>query len=393
MAITIPYTWTQGNEASQPGTGFWWQENASSFWAYPSWKALKFLRASGRLLALVAGPVNNGQRSRLRVYHFQGRPETTLEAELATNAAGYVELETDDVTAASFGVRASGILDLFYISGGYLGTPATAELRHRYSQDGGRTWSAAVAQTITHATYGTFSPREDPRSGGGLVSAGGTYGMNEMALRFQYDRQGNLILASNGFWTLAGSPRGTMMVTARPDSSRLRWEYGVPEVASSQDGNLWLQSLRSGHMYRRSHGQGWPSRYTLLPNDAPFTGAAEAGSGLGFTDGGHWFDERTNTLVCWRSEITGAVPRNYRFLFRTFGRAGTGPPWWQTQGDFTEYLTYWSQVFGIYEFFSGASDLLLLGDGSVEFFYLNASQQPELVRCANFSPGAALVWS
>lgn len=391
MAITLSYSWTQGTGGTgptPPATGHWYKDpnTALGTWkAWPFWTALDFDRSptDGRLLALVAGPTDNGTRSRLRIYRFDDAdtPTTTTD------------LETSDVSAASLRFRRDGTVEVFYVHGG--------AVKWRVSKDGGATFTAATALSLTTGGVPLTPYEVSPVSGpfGTPPLTWNDAAIQRPILRFAYTREGNCVLAvlyASGAATDGRAGLGQMTDAGAWSFGNFAGTLGGASLVPMDTGDFLV--IPSG---QRTTQRGDGSRITTDPSGGSIASVGSLGPASSQMPGG--YDQRTGQAVHFSAfpMVTG-MSATVSHQAAAWVRHSNGLGWTLATGasgtEATPSYQGWKVVVydgSIFQFgiFCQAGRVRCRRDGVWEWLYLNDSQQPVIRQCRRLWTGGAGAWN
>jgi hypothetical protein len=372
-------------EQASPGIGHWVADPLTGLYRpFPHWLDVDFDRdASGKLVAAICAPNQDGIRSRLEVWQFDDSyPE---------NATTFVTVEPSGVSGASLRFRPDGRLDLFYL--------LNTSLVHRHSVDQGRTWSDPNAYTLIFASGAAFTPIVYPYSAGtttiGPISSG-----FERYVVHGYDRTGRvLVMLYNVIEGGLTNQRAWHFFTGDPDTGG-SWALGngipfpAPFTLTAISFLGSLQTMRSGIIVP---GCEHTIYFRAFKSDGTLTN-------LGYNT------SPGSSLNCWTDEATGM----------RLWVVGDGTPHGGITGGGFNICAYkmnndlsWTLFFQdvVTNRFSGAyaytytttgSDRVTAQatchqikqrrDGIWEFMFVRSDEQPVIIRCRKIGYSAAGVW-
>lgn len=262
MPTVFPHVWTQASFSVAPTTGYTYRV-FPTWYAYPVWGGFDFirLRETETIVAAVTHPTDTGNGALLRVYFCDGddltedRDVTGLPGE-----RGWVLIEPQDVGSVWIGETPFGQIDLIY------SLPAGPQ--HRFSRDGGRTWSAA--QQLPNVTS---SSSVYPSMAWGGDSSAGTGGNSPPDHRDGGSRGHFAACYDQLGWLVLGCQLGIFLGLCRaaPSATPGRWDFnqaGEPfavHQSAGDHGHRRIQRLRDGSILTlctdNQGGYAGPPRY------------------------------------------------------------------------------------------------------------------------------------
>lgn len=356
MALTFPVTVPAGVAAEPAWLNY---RNADGlYYPYPHWLGLEYLReADGGIVAAIASPAEESQLSRLTVWR-------ASDENGAVDAADSVEIEANNVSNISMSRRSDGILDLFYILRTVPAPPAYV-LLHRFSRDGGRTWSASL-DVAPAAASGPLSV--SGRSEGATLSNDNIF---IPYLAHAVTRDGLLVMALDA----SAAPVGRTTWVGGADVTGERWSFGTfretdvlfPELVVTYPWGLIEFAAGSGS--ERAYSRFSKTSHTAAP--------AVWGASPGCID-----HRRGGAHSAVRLGGGSDIPQWYVQTGR-FGEVPYGP--WAHQ----ILPAFYAQTFLGRYYHSTAARMAVREDGALELFYVAPGGVPTISRLRNTSPGSA----
>ncbi|MDO8606743.1 MAG: hypothetical protein Q7R40_09425 [Phaeospirillum sp.] len=308
--------------------------------------ALSFVRIKGGgiVLAETTDAASTGGDLKIRRYDGDNALSSTLVVDTA-------------VKDNSLGMRADGTLDLFYLkASGALGQLDHFDLlKHRYSRDGGVTWSAEQAVTSTPIPI-------TPNSNGG-------YGSH------CYRRESDLLLYQ------IGSPLGGSSFSGELSSDGLSWTFYVNGQSSTAwnvvrqggSGRIYIFSTSILTTYTRfSRGADFPAGSVLITSYASLTG---------YSSYSWWafdLDEAMGRIVALARSTSGGG--RWEVIVGTMDSGGI--TW-----------TWSTPVVVVSSVPNCRSWLNRRKDGVWEFAYVDSGGAIQWLRCPNLTSAGAGTWS
>jgi hypothetical protein len=191
------------------------------------------------------------------------------------NYASHIVVETSKIWGCTLLIRPDGILDVFYIKSGTFSHP-----HHRFSRDGGLTWSAAEVHS---ASPTDFDESLDPRTVSGSFVAGSKHPLPACLL----SNQNMLAMVMDGAYAVG--KKGTYLLAGRLKADGERWEFtgkkhiggtnaagvafdanigNVNHLQAMPDGSI-ITSPSSGHITKLKADATCTIEYWATPGSGP----------------------------------------------------------------------------------------------------------------------------